>query len=84
MTPPRLTDERIAELIAFNDAVSHTDTLAALRELQRLRSERVKLVKGLRMIDECLTEGYKDAVADALHHARTVLSSIDDKENANG
>ncbi len=32
-----------------------------------------QLVEALRMIEECLNEGYEDATADALHHAREAL-----------
>ncbi len=32
-----------------------------------------QLVEALRMIEECLNEGYEDAAADSLHHAREAI-----------
>lgn len=88
MTPPRLTDERIAEMATGSGPTlpmgeftrdEYRDTHAALCELQRLRSERVKLVEGLRNVLQQTDDDaqYIEMRADI----RELLSSIDDKES---
>ncbi len=108
MTPPRLTDERIAEMIENrekwrDDMLSNgfppftsdsqqvgIDNVLALHELRALRSERVKLVEGLRKLavrptghHDCddYSRGYGDAAANVATIAQALLSSIDDKES---
>ncbi len=124
MTPPRLTDERIAERYGLyakadgadlgpprgdgEDVVKVRD-FEALRdgsvkvvgllndELDAIRSERVKLVEGLRKAEAALADigdsagkprnGWyglpwcEDRAFRALEPLRTLLSSIDDKES---